>query len=63
MLSGNVEKQMNMGCKNDVKMWIEVTERDKSHSIQMLQIYGRKAVLIVPILIGKTFLKASRNMT
>ena len=41
----NVEK-INMGCENDLKMWIEeVTKRQKSHTIQILQISERKAVL------------------
>jgi len=31
-------KKINMVCKNDLKMWIvEVTEKQKSHSIQILQ--------------------------
>ena len=54
--------KINMGCENDLKMWIEeVTEKQKSHSIQILQICDRKVVLIVPILIG--CLKANRKLT
>ena len=43
---GNVE-EINIGCENDLNMWIEVTERQK-----IIQYKSYKAVLSVPILIG-----------
>ena len=48
-LSFRICHEINMGCESDLKMWIdEVTEMLKTHSKLILQIYGCKAVLIVP---------------